>query len=291
MHRRPWRSWCLLPALALIVGSAAAATTEVPRECLISLAQVRLDVCSGEVVESLGPELPPTVPLPGRAYRVVKLRHPVAEADRAALVAGGAEILDYLPHDAYLVRVPPDWGAGDGPESVLWSGDYRAELKVSPILGRAVVGPPEAATLPVLVALHPGEAPDRVVAAAGHNDLAVLRLVENGPRELRPIFDVAPAELGAFLSAVAPLAEVASVQLRLPMGLLNSEADWVHQSWSSGSTPVFDQGLYGCGQVVAYMDSGLDLDHCAFHDAAAGSPPVEACTLGAGCPAGVPDFS
>ncbi|MCD4750781.1 MAG: S8 family serine peptidase, partial [Thermoanaerobaculales bacterium] len=170
-------------------------------------------------------------------------------------------------------------------------GDYLPVFKVGPVLADMVVSPPNLDTVPVNVVLHPNEDPARALDAVAGSDSARLLRVEQGPAERRLVFQLPPARLEAFLLEVAPLAEVAAIQLRRQMEWLNEDADWVHQSSSNGATPVFDQGLFGCGQVVAYMDSGLDFTHCSFWDETNGQPPVESCTQGASCPAGTPDMA
>jgi subtilisin family serine protease len=48
---------------------------------------------------------------------------------------------------------------------------------------------------------------------------------------------------------------------------LNKLASGIVQSGSSTSTPFYDVGLDGLGQVVALSDTGLDTDNCYFWDA------------------------
>ena len=46
------------------------------------------------------------------------------------------------------------------------------------------------------------------------------------------------------------------------------------------TTPVFDHGIHGEGQVVGYIDTGIDADMCYFRDTARGLPPTNACDGG-----------
>jgi hypothetical protein len=278
----------LVVVLCSLPGISAAA--EPGRECLLSFAQARYDVCAGRTVPGdTELEIPSTVSLAGRSYRVVKLGYPVTQADRAELAATGAEILGYLPFDAFLVRTTDVANLNRG--SFIWTGDYLPAFKVGPIVSRMIVTPVDLDRVTINVVLHHDERSQRVEDAVSTADLGSLFRIERGPHRLRLVFDVVPADLGSFVATVAPLAEVAAVQYRQHMGWSNSQADWVHQSWSPGSVPVFDRGIYGCGQVVAYMDSGLDFNHCAFEDTVNGQPPVESCSQGASCPVGTPDFS
>jgi subtilisin family serine protease len=67
--------------------------------------------------------------------------------------------------------------------------------------------------------------------------------------------------------------------------LLNDASAWVGQSGLDGSqsTPVYDNGLHGEGQIVGVLDTGLDADMCQFYDDAEGLPPANT-GPGAGSP-------
>jgi hypothetical protein len=64
--------------------------------------------------------------------------------------------------------------------------------------------------------------------------------------------------------------------------LLNDTTIWVGQSGLEAgmTTPVFDHGIHGEGQVVGYIDTGIDADMCYFRDATRGLPPTNACNGG-----------
>jgi len=59
-----------------------------------------------------------------------------------------------------------------------------------------------------------------------------------------------------------------------PVRLLNSASVWRCQSGEPASTPIFDHGLRGEGQVIGIMDTGLDVDDCRFDDPVVGLPAV-----------------
>jgi len=50
------------------------------------------------------------------------------------------------------------------------------------------------------------------------------------------------------------------------MKLLNHNAAWILQSNTLLEFPMYDAGLDGTGQIVGCADSGIDYDHCFFHD-------------------------
>ncbi len=60
--------------------------------------------------------------------------------------------------------------------------------------------------------------------------------------------------------------------------MLNDTTVWVGQSGLSGgqTTPIFSQGIFGEGQTVGIIDTGIDPDMCFFRDTARGLPPTNA---------------
>ncbi|MFL6199038.1 MAG: S8 family serine peptidase, partial [Thermoanaerobaculia bacterium] len=62
----------------------------------------------------------------------------------------------------------------------------------------------------------------------------------------------------------------------------NDTTVWVGQSGLSGgqTTPIFSQGIYGEGQVVGILDTGIDPDMCYFRDPSLGLPPTNPCNGG-----------
>lgn len=274
--------------LALAMSTASAADD---RACLISFSGTVHDVCHDA---SVGPEetldLPLTIPVPGHSYRLVKVRPPLTAAKRATLEGRGVEILAYVPHDAYLVRIPDGTSLSTDRTVVSWIGDYRPAFKIGPVVAGMAAAPPDLDAVDVAIVLHPGEPSGRVLATLNDGVASSVRL-EQGPQSLRVIATLPPGHLEALVTMVAPLAEVQAMNFRPPMRWTNSEADWIHQGDDQASLPVFEQGIYGCGQIVGYMDSGLDFNHCAFADTVNGDPPVSSCTGGATCPAGTPDLA
>src|SRR5690554_2603645 len=78
-------------------------------ECLISFDSARLDVCSGqwELTNADLGHLASTAVYSDSSYRVVKFDRPLRSSDRDALTALGVEVLGYVPHYAWKVRMHP----------------------------------------------------------------------------------------------------------------------------------------------------------------------------------------
>jgi hypothetical protein len=278
-------------AIALSIGcmvDAAAARGAVPGRAPI------LRLATGEV-RPLDPA-PPTPPwftasaversASGRRYLVVVARDAWSDAARAELIAAGAEILEYLPERAYRVRVAPgDEARVRALAGLAWTGELPAQHKVDRALARAAEARTGRTALRVL--LFAGEPPDRVLRALAAGQPWGGPTGREGAWRIEA--SLPGATLGVVLAHVAALPEVEAIETVRPMRPNNQDAVWVHQSFvgpSPQQTPVFDRGIFGCGEVVALADTGQDWDLCYFSDAL-GAPPTAVCNAPP-CPAAAP---
>ena len=170
---------------------------------------------------------------------------------RTSLENAGATLRAYLPDNALLVEAPPESLARLARLAhVAWSGEYRPEHKVQPLLAalsRQVPDQPVPITLQTF-------SPDDVAGLARH-------LAATGASDIR----AAPAKRWGLVRAVLP-ARAAAELARLP------EVQWVEhheiprilndQSMSDDRLNIVpacdDHGLDGAGQIVAIADTGLD---------------------------------
>src|SRR5690606_32879305 len=118
-----------------------------------------------------------------------------------------------------------------------------------------------------------------------------FRFQESGADHERLVYAFDYESLADIVDQVARLDEVVSISLRWPAELMNSQAGWLHQSGTSNQLPVFEQGIFGCGQIIGVADTGLHATHCSFNDDSYGTPVMSVCSSGTGCTAGTPDFS
>ena len=89
-------------------------------------------------------------------------------------------------------------------------------------------------------------------------------------------------EIATTRDGLARIAEIFWVGLEARRTLLNDTTIWVSQSGTAGGqqTPVFDQGIFGEGQIIAVLDTGIDADMCYFRDGTLGLPPQNLCNGG-----------
>jgi hypothetical protein len=223
----------------------------------------------------------------GRRYLIAVARASLDAAQRDRLRAAGAEILDYVHAGGYRVRTtPPSEAAVRALPFVVWLDEAPAWVKVQPRL-TARAGRPEG-SVKIRAVLNAGEPADRALAALAGTDARAHASGKDGA--VRVEAEVPAGRLERLLPEIAGLPEVEAVEEARPVRAFNQDGVWVHQSFvgpSPQQTPVFDAGIFGCGQVIAVADTGQDYGACFFHDSVNGPPPVVSC-LSAPCPAGSP---
>ncbi len=220
---------------------------------------------------------------------LVKFAAPPTAAQVAALAAATTRVYTYLPFYTYLVKLPPGGSAGVVVAvGASWSGPYLPAYKVSPEIaavtadaGGGARGKPS--LRPVLLHLFPDA--DLAATLATLDGLGVEERVvgrARGRRFSRLRLLLAPAEIVALRDALARLPAVFWIELEGRRTLRNDTTVWVGQSGLAGgqTTPIFAHGIYGEGQVVGIVDTGIDADMCYFRDTARGLPATNVCDAG-----------
>ena len=237
----------------------------------------------------------------GRRYLLALAPAGLSPLDRETLAAAGAEVLDYVPVRGYRLRLlPAAEHAVRGLPFLAWLGETPAHLKVSAeLLRRASLEAPASALAPGGPPVSEARIPLRVILAADEpagRTLDILRGLDVMPAPSgkdgawRVAAQVPAARLRGILARLAALPEVEAIEPKRELLALNQDAVWVHQSFvgpSPQSTPIFDRGLFGCGQIVALADTGQDYGSCYFQDTVNGPPPVASCSF-APCPPAAP---
>jgi hypothetical protein len=213
----------------------------------------------------------------GSEMVLVKFPGPVTTAQRQALEAAALRVYTYLPDDTFLVRLP----AGRAVAGASWTGPWHPLYKISRFVA-AVVGKNAIGKRSLMVQVYPDADLDKVVreihglgiedvAGAGENPFfSRIRLLLTG------------GEIARFREDLARLPDVFWIDIEPRRALLNDTTVWVGQSGlaASQTTPVFSHGIFGEGQTVAILDTGIDADMCWFRDTTLGLPPTNNCDGG-----------
>lgn len=199
-------------------------------------------------------------------------------AEQIAQLAAAGTIYTYLPSNAFLVRLRTHDVAALG---AAWSGPYHPAYKIAPALDAAIA---RAGSAPHVLMIHVFPDADLAQVKA---DVAALgyRVVGAGAGQrfgrIRAI--ATAAELARGREALAQHRDVFWIDVEPRRTLLNDTTIFVGQSGPTGTTtPIWDHGIHGEGQVVGVIDTGIDPDMCYFRDPARGLPAQNPCDGGTG---------
>ena len=218
-------------------------------------------------------------------YIVVQLHSTPEPTDRTTFAAVGAAPLAYVPNHAWIVRATAATrlalaGWGRVRAIVPFEPAYRVDQE---LLARATTlgSTPIAVMIQLFRDVDPGVATRDLFLAgaefadpdAGSRHRLLAEVAANRLPELARVLDVQwiqpqsiPVLRRAPARAPAPTAPAAA----LPP--VNDTTNWVVQSNTTDSTPVWDNGVLGDGVVIGHIDGAIDLDSCWFDDPANGAP-------------------
>lgn len=288
--RKVWSvsSLLLVAACLRLPAQEAAASLETRASTLISLSSRVIDTSrpQPEVPEALRVRLEDAVE---DEIVLVKFPAPPTARQIEALRKASLKVYTYLPYYSYLVRMP----AGKRNATDLsrlgasWSGPYQPLYKISPAIAAMETVAADDKTRagdfrPVMVQVYPDADLGEVVRKI--RGLGVKGVAGSRQNALfsRVRLLLTPAEIAALREPLAGLRDVFWIDLEGRRTLRNDTTVWVGQSGLSGgqTTPIFSQGIFGEGQTVGIIDTGIDPDSCYFRDTARGLPPTNACNGG-----------
>ena len=180
-----------------------------------------------------------------------------ALAEREAVAAAGAELLGYLPENAYLVRAE---AAAARALAELRNVDallrYAPEWKVQPGLAAQ-----ERGILDLRLSFAPGTdmvAIERAALQLGAESLGSSKVSRRPRLALR----AGAGQLDA-LSRLPGLVWLCEAPV---LGERNDDIKWACQSGIPDQIPIWDQGIHGEDQIIGHIDSQFDMDNCWFED-------------------------
>lgn len=273
--------------LATYPGSILAEVTETQVEKLTKEGFQLESLTGGETIKLRSIEFDPTVEAPAAPaalslrtaevgpteenYWIVQFIGPVKSEWGEAVRELGGNIGDYVPDNAFLVRMTPKVKDQVSElDFVRWVGPYQPAYKISPLM-MGIRGKASPATLrnaKIKVEEHKPTPTGnmRVVVHKAHDTAAVRQEVEHlGGTVISAEKEVLRISLDA--SHIEELARIPSVQWIEPYilpKLFNDVAASI-----IGVQPVWNNhGLDGEGQIIAIADTGLDtgFDDVTMHD-------------------------
>jgi hypothetical protein len=250
---RPW--------ITVAVGLLLLTTTAGAQQ--IQLRTHQFDPLEGE--PWMPPELQAQEPQPGEeGYYLVQLTGPVYEHQKSAIASNGAELWDYIPQYAFIVRMTPEAAqAVRSLEFVRWVGLYHPAYKLDPAIGTHTFRTPARINDPwllIVAMVHRSQDAEAAAAEIAALGTEVLDVVPDGAKR---VIARAPENV---LNGIVCLLPVKYLYEQDEFFAHNNTTRWVIQSNVSGTYPIWSHGIHGEGQLVTVMDSGVDYQSCFFRD-------------------------
>jgi len=196
-------------------------------------------------------------PTQGQGHYLVQFIGPEKQAWSDELGSMGAETLGYVPNFAFIVRMDASLvGEVRALPFVIYVGNYQPAFKVAQDV-RASKG-----QLTVNVVLYQGEDPAPVVWDLVSIGAEVTAVSD----QFNPTIEA--TVLDTDVPKVARLGPVMSIDMRYAGGVPPIDpAQWISQSNTQGYYPLYDHGLHGENMTIGNADTGIWVNHLAFHDA------------------------
>ncbi len=194
----------------------------------------------------------------GTGWYLVQFAGPVFQYQLAALQGTGAYFHGFHSRTVAFVKASAaQMDAVSALPFVRWTGIYQPGLKFWPgTLADEGYGR-------VSVILFYPE--DIAAAEAAIRELGIS-VVATGVSEACKAIDVECSRDD--LARLASLPFVQSMEEWHPAEAENQDCQWVAQTWSQNQRRIWEQGLFGEGEILGYSDGQLDVAHHAMYDAA-----------------------
>ena len=202
-------------------------------------------------------------------YYIVQFSGYIREEWKQAVSDTGADIFDYVPNNAFVVRMDPaEKSLVESLDEVQWIGIYHSSYRISPALSSAISnaasvsavaqegsGVEEATIVDIIILLFDAHDNERVVS--GIKKLGG-EIVDNAGDIMRVRID------GNKIPDIANMNGVSWIEKYVQPVILNDVAANITNVYDVRNT----YGLTGSGQIVAVADTGLDtgVDNESMHD-------------------------
>lgn len=202
-------------------------------------------------------------------YYVLQLEGPLTSERISTLQQAGIRLGDYLPANSYIIHLSAGYDIVTRlaqVDFVRWVGPFEKTWKLDPEIGQRQVQSPgrmalaAANRLQLVVALFAGED-----LAQGVN--SILAIPGTVLVDAEQSGEMVLVELTIAKTDYPKLADIPAVQWVEESGEAikrNNTNRWILQSNVTNSTPVWNHGIHGEGQIGGHIDGAVKTSHCSF---------------------------
>ncbi len=207
-----------------------------------------------------------------KGFFILQFKGPVRNNWKEKVKSLKVKFFSYIPENAYVVQMAPKvkLKLQELPE-VRWVGVYHPAYKVQPELLEGKFRVKKGDKIKLTIQIFADEDYQAVAQKARELGFDILEATDGVFHELLRL-EVITSGLRERLNLLASIPEVEWIEEYVPPEFNNDSARWVIQSYITGSTPLWDRGLTGSGQIVGTGDTGVDVDMCFFYDPGEGIP-------------------
>ena len=230
--------------------------------------------------------------LTGGGPALIRLRETGGVAVREAARKAGIRLVAYVGNGAWVAWLPAGGtSAARRLPGFAWAAPYHPGLRIAAGLAAIAADDPRE-RIALTLHLFPHADVEEVARRIEKLGVAVYGRLQGrssvpgrADRMGRIVFLSSPTRWVEHRGTIAAWPETLWIDRRPVYRLFNDASAWVGQSGldAGGATPVYDNGIFGDGQVVGILDTGLDADICYMRDDAHGLPESQS-GLGVGTP-------
>ena len=202
-----------------------------------------------------------------REYKIIQFDQNISRVNAENLRENGLEIVGFVPNNAYLVAFNKNDSSKkiEALAGVRFTGAIPEKVILDSKLAKAIEDDELDSMMYIQLAAHRGENMDgweELLLEMGADEVVYKNLDAQPTMMLKVSSEVLPKVVDALLA----MSGVLNIRHYEVPALLNYGSVWLLQSGDKElqSTPLFDAGLTGYGQIYAAVDSGLDTDACHF---------------------------
>jgi len=205
----------------------------------------------------------------GSPLRLVRFERPLGGMELASLITAGVRLGSYVGDGAYHVNLSDaDPTALERVDFVDWHAELEPSWKLDPQIGERTLSTAHRRDLErrgrvaLSLTAFPGVDVEQLGALTTERFDASVLSAHADPRTPELSITIPKERLQdlAALESLVWIEEAPEVTFR------NATTRGIVQSGSSSSTPFYDHGLRGEGQIVGVLDSKIAQTHCSFFD-------------------------